>query len=196
MSSGVADTGVRGTNRSLREFARLAAPVSAVVTVGGILLAAYVFNATSSFQWSGDFDQFGVLRHYSIALGSLFALIFLWPVWETTGNRIQQTGVVALGIGLLITGGANALGAIGIRAGEWAIIGLLLLYPVGLLVFGGGDLYGGLRRRGGTSLLIGGLYVASLGLTVSQQGDTVLTYFISFVLLSAWLLVVYLALRR
>lgn len=195
MSSGVAETGVGGTDYSLRELARLAGPGSAVVTVGGILLAAYVFNATSSFQWSGEFDQFGVLRHYSIAIGSLFALILLWPVGETASNKIQQTGIVALGTGLVITRSANALGTIGIRSGDWAIIGLLVLYPLGLLVFGGGDLYGGLKQREVASLGPVGLYIATLAWTVSQEGDMVLTYFISFVLISAWV-VVYLALRK
>ena len=179
---------------TLRQGALLSGPAEAVVLIGGILLAAYVFTPTASFDWMGDVEQFGILRHYSIALGCFLGIVFLWPVWEDTTNTVQRVGLGLLGLGLAVTGGANALGAVGIRAGDWAIIGILLLIPLAFLVYGGGDIYAGSRRRGVKSLVIGLAYIGDLGLLFA--GYQLASYFLIFVLLSAWSVMMYLELQQ
>lgn len=49
------------TDWTPRWLALLAGPAEAVILVGGLLLAAYVFSPSPSFDWTGDLDQFGVL---------------------------------------------------------------------------------------------------------------------------------------
>lgn len=189
----------RSSGWTPRRAALLAGPLEAIVLVGGILLAAYVFSPTSAFDWTGDLDQFGVLRHYSIALGSLLGMAFLWPVWTDATTRLQRVGVIIFAIALSITAGANAFAAAGIRAGDWAIIGLVLLFPVALLVSGSGDVDAGYRQRGGTSLLLGGLYIVNVWLLLPKapapQGYELTFYVGSFVLVSIWALVMYVSLR-
>lgn len=175
-----------------RRMALLAGPAEAVVLVGGILLAAYVFTPTTSFDWMGELEQFGSLRHYSIALGCLLGLVFLWPIWAETTNTVQRVGVGLLGLGFLITGGANAMATVGTRAGDWAIIGILLLFPLALLVYGTGDVYAEMRRRGSKSLLLGLAYVVDLGLLFA--GYQLVSYVLVFVILSIWAVVMYLEL--
>lgn len=181
------------SGRTPRRLALLAGPAEAIILVGGILLAAYVFTPTSSFNWMGGLEQFGVLRHYSIALGCLFGLVFLWPVWAETTTMAQRVGIGLFGLGLLITGGANALAAGGMQAGDWAIIGILLLFPVALLVFGGGDVYAGMRNRGSKSLLLGLAYIVNLGLLFA--GYQLISYVTVFVIISVWAGMMYLELQ-
>lgn len=176
-----------------RRIALLAGPAATIVLIGGILLAAYVFSPASNFQWTGDLDQFGILRHYSIALGGLLGLVFLWPVWTDAGSHLQRAGIGIFAIGLGITVSANALAAAEIRAGDWAILGLVLLFPVALLVHGLGDVSAGYRRRGGISFLLGVLYSANIWLlfpaSPAPQGYELVFYVGSFVLVSAWIVV-------
>lgn len=180
-----------------RRLALLAGPAEALVLIGGILLAAYVLSPTLSFRWiGGDFSQFGVLRHYSIALGGLLGLVFLWPVWAEATNRIQRAGLSLFGIAWLITAGANALAAAGIRVGGWAILGLILLFPLALLAYGGGDIRAGHRQRGSASLLFGILYLGMVIISLGVVSGYELVYYVSaFVLVSVWTVMMYVALR-
>jgi len=177
-----------------RLLAGLAGPAEAITFVGGILLAAYVFSSAPSFDWTGNLEQFGIFRHYSIALGCIFGLVFLWPVWEDARTAVQRAGIGLFGLGFLISGGANAMATAGIRAGDWAVIGLLLLFPLALLVSGGGDVYAGERRRGLGSLILGLVYIGILGLLFS--GYQLIAYVGSFVILSVWAIVLYLEIER
>lgn len=180
----------RASDWAVRRMALLAGPAEAVVLISGILLAAYVFTPVSSFDWMGELEQFGILRHYSIALGSLLGLVFLWPLWTETSNTVQRVGIGLLGLGFVITGGANAMATVGIRAGGWAVIGILLLFPLALLVFGSGDMYAEMRRRGSKSLLLGLAYLINLGLLFA--GYQLISYVLDFVILSIWAVVIYL----
>lgn len=190
----------RASGWSPRRIALLSGAAEAIVLVGGILLAAYVFTPTQSFSWTGDLSQFGELRHHSIALGGLLSLLFLWPVWADATNRLQRFGVGVFGVAWIITASANALAAAGAEAGEWAVIGLILLYPVALLIYGGGDVYAGHRQRGSISLLLGVAYVVNLWLLFplppAPPGYELIFYVASFVLVSIWAAAMYLALRR
>lgn len=198
------DPEATATERSVaggpRRLSLLAGPAEAIVLVGGILLGAYVFSPTQSFDWAGDLEQFGLLRHQSLALWGLLGLVFLWPVWENATNRLQRAGSALFGIGFVITAGANALAAAGTRAGDWAIIGLVLLFPLALLLYGSGDLSAGRRQRGGTSLFLGGLYLVNLWLLLplppAPQWYTIISYVGSFVLVTAWAVLLYLSLRE
>lgn len=172
-----------------RRLALLAGPTAAIVLVGGILLAAYVFTPTPSFDWMGELEQFGVLRHYSIAIGCLLGLIFLWPVWTDAVNTFQRLAVGLFGLGFVITGGANAMAAAGVRAGDWAIVGLLLLFPLTLLLYGSGDVSAEARQRGGKSLLLGVAYLLILGLLFAVY--QLVSYVGAFVVLPAWAVAMY-----
>lgn len=190
----------RPHDRTPRRAALLAGPAQALVLLGGILLAAYVFTPTASFSWRGEVSQFGELRHQSIALGGLLGLVFLWPVWQNATNRLQHFGIGVFAIAWLITGGANALAVAGIGVGDWAVFGLILLFPFALLIYGGGDIYaGGNRRRGSMSLLLGGLYVLNVWLLLpfppAPGGYALIGYVGSFVLVATWALLMYLMLR-
>lgn len=181
-----------------RRWALLAGPAEAVILLGGILLAAYVLSPTSSFRWiGGDFSQFGVLRHYSIALGGLLGLVFLWPVWTEATNRVQRVGIGLYSIGWLITAGANAAATAGIRAGDWAILGLILLFPLALLVYGGGDIRAGHRQRGRASLLFGIVYLGIVLIPLFvASGYELISYASGFVLVSVWAVMMYVTLRE
>lgn len=176
------------TDWTPRRLALLAGPAEAVILVGGLLLAAYVFSPIPSFDWTGDLDQFGVPRHYNIALGGLLGLVFLWSVWAEATTRLQRAGVIAFAIGFVITASANALAGSGIRAGDWAVIGFVLLFPVALLVYGSGAVFAGHRQCGSTSLLLGGLYLINVWLLLPMpptlQGYELSFYVGSFVLVS------------
>lgn len=189
----------RPHDRTPRRAALLAGPAQALVLVGGMLLAAYVFTPTTSFSWTGEVSQFGELRHLSIALGGLLGLVFLWPVWQNATSRLQHFGIGVFAIAWLITGGANALAVAGIRVGDWAVFGLILLFPLALLIYGGGDVYAGNRRRGSMSLLLGGLYALNvwllLPLAPAPDGYALIGYVGSFVLVAVWALLMYLMLR-
>lgn len=188
----------RSSGWTSRRAALLAGPAEAIVLIGGILLAAYVVSPAPSFRWiGGDFSQFGMLRHYSIALGGLLGLVFLWPVWAETTNRIQRVGIGLFGIGWLITAGANALATAGIRAGGWAILGLILLFPLALFVYGGGDFRAGHRQRGSASLLLGSLYLGMVIVFLGVVSGYELVYYVSaFVVVSVWAILMFLALRE
>lgn len=188
-----ADGSSRTDGWTSRRLARLSGPAEAIVLIIGILLAAYVFTPTTSFNWVGELEQFGVLRHYSLALGCALGLVFLWPVWEDAISIIQQAGLGLLGLGLVITGGANAMGAVGIRAGDWAILGIILLFPLALLVYGGGDLRAGARKRGAKSLLLGIAYIGNIGLGFA--GYQLISYVGSFALISIWAVMMYFELQ-
>lgn len=172
------------------KLARLFGPATPIVFIAGFALAAYVFTPTASFDWVGELEQFGILRHYGLAIGCLFGLIFLWPVWRETAGRVQQVGLGLLGIGFLISGGANAMGAAGIRAGDWAIIGILLCFPLGLLVHGGGSIHRDARQLGSKSLLLGVLYVLDLSLLFA--GYQLISYVGTFLIVGMWTAAVYL----
>ena len=166
------------------QLARLFGPATLIAFIAGISLAAYVFTPTASFDWTGELEQFGILRHYGLAIGCLFGLIFLWPVWRETTGRVQQAGLGLLGLGFLISGGANAMATAGIRAGDWAVIGILLCFPLGLLLYGGGATYQGDRQHGSKSLLLGVLYVLTLGLLFA--GYQLISYVGTFVIVGLW----------
>lgn len=179
-----------GGNRTPRRLARLLGPATLITFLAGFLLASYVFTPTASFDWTGELEQFGILRHYGLALGCLFGLVFLWPVWNETTGRGQQVGLVLLGLGFLISGVANAMATVGIRAGGWAVSGILLAFPLGLLGYGGGAVYQGRRQHGGKSLLIGVVYLLILGgLFVGYQ---LVSYVGMLLTVGVWATVVYL----
>lgn len=196
------DPGATATDRprslTLRRGALLAGPAKAVVLIGGISLAAYVLSPAPSFRWiGGGFSQFGVVRHYSIALGGLLGLVFLWPVWAEATTRMQRVGIGLFGIAWLITAGANTLAVAGIRAGAWAILGLILLFPLALLIYGGGDIRAGHRQRGSASLLLGIVYLGMVIVSLGVVSGYELVYYVSaFALVSVWALVMYLSLRK
>jgi hypothetical protein len=187
-------TGVVKRLRTPQQLARLLGPTTLLTFVVGFVLAAYVFTPTATFDWTGELEQFGILRHYGLAIGCLFGLVFLWPVWNEATGRGQQVGLVLLGLGFLISGIANAMATVGIRAGDWAIIGIVLCFPLGLLVYGGGALYQGERQHGGKSLLIGVVYLLVFGgLFVGYQ---LLSYVGMLVTVGVWATVVYFDLSR
>lgn len=190
---GGADGAGRTADWTPRQLARLSGPAEAIVLIVGILLAAYVFTPTSSFNWVGELEQFGVLRHYSIALGCLLGVVFLWPVWEDATSIVQQVGIGLLGLGLVITGGANGMGAVGIRAGDWAILGIILLFPLAFLIYGGGDVRAGARQRGAKSLFLGLAYIGNIALGFA--GYQLVSYVGSFVIISIWAVMMYLELQ-
>lgn len=171
------------------KFARLLGPSTLIVFFAGFVLASYVFTPVASFDWTGELEQFGILRHYSLAIGCLFGLIFLWPVWDGVTGWIQQVGIGLLAFGFLISGVANGMATVGIRAGDWAILGILLGFPLGLLVYGGGGVYQGARRHGGKSLLLGVVYLLMFG--VLFAGYQLLSYVGMFVTVGVWTAVVY-----
>lgn len=179
----------RGEGWTAKQLARRLGPASLIVFIAGFALAAYVFTPVASFDWTGELEQFGVLRHYGLAIGCLFGLIFLWPVWADSLGRIQRVGLGLLGLGFLVSGVANGMGAAGIRAGDWAIIGILLGFPLGLLVYGGGGVYQGARRQGAKSLLLGVVYLGMFGLLVA--GYQLLSYVGMFLTVGVWAAVMY-----
>jgi hypothetical protein len=157
--------------------------------VAGFILAAYVFTPTATFDRAGELEQFGILRHYGLAIGCLFGLVFLWPVWDKTNGRGQEVGLVLLALGFLISGVANAMATVGIRAGDRAIIGILLCFPLGLLVYGGGTAYQNGRRHGGKLLLLSVVYLLMVGLLFA--GYQLPSYVGMFVTVGVWATVVY-----
>lgn len=72
----------------------------------------------------------------------------------------------------------------GTRAGAWAVIGILLCFPLGLLLYGSGATYQGDKQHGTISLLLGGLYVLSLGLLFA--GYQLISYVGMFVIVGVW----------
>lgn len=72
----------------------------------------------------------------------------------------------------------------GIRAGDWAVIGILLCFPLGLLLYGGGATYQGDRQHGSKSLLLGVLYALTLGLLFA--GYQLISYVGTFVIVGIW----------
>lgn len=179
--------------RTAVQLARLAGPATLIAFIAGIILAAYVFTPTESFNWMGELEQFGILRHYGLAIGCLFGLIFLWSVWQETTERGQYVGLGLLALGFFISGIANAMATAGIRVGDWAIIGLLLFFPLGLLLYGGAVVYGGARRHGSKSLLLGVLYAFALALLFA--GYQLVSYVGMFVIVGIWAAVMYRDLR-
>lgn len=176
-------------NRANQELTTLLGPATLIAFVAGFVLASYVFTPTATFDWTGELEQFGILRHYGLAIGCLFGLVFLWPVWNETTGRGQQVGLVLLGFGFLISGVANAMATAGIRAGGWAVIGIMVGFPLGLLVYGGGAVNQGRRQRGGKSLLLGVVYLLMFGgLFVGYQ---LLSYVGMFLTVGVWTTVVY-----
>jgi len=181
-------TEVVGRSPTPRQLARLLGPTTLITFVAGFVLAAYVFTPTATFDWTGELEQFSILRHYGLAIGCLFGLVFLWPVWNETTWRGQQVGLVLLGLGFLISGVANAMAAVGIRAGGWAIIGIMLCFPLGLLVYGGGAIYQGERQHGGKSLLLSVVYLLMFGGLFA--GYQLLSYVGMLVTVGVWATVV------
>lgn len=178
-----------GDDWTAAQLARLLGPSTLIVFLAGFVLASYVFTPVASFDWTGELEQFGILRHYGLAIGCLFGLIFLWPVWDETTGWIQRAGLGLLGFGFLISGVANGMATLGIRAGHWAIVGILLGFPLGLLVYGGGSVYQGARRHGGKSLLLGVVYLLLFGLLFA--GYQLLSYVGMFMTVGVWATVVY-----
>lgn len=174
-------------------LARRLGPATLLVFIAGFVLASYVVTPTATFDWTGELEQFGILRHYGLAIGCLFGLIFLWPVWDEASGWGERAGLGLLGLGFLISGVANGMATVGIRAGDWAIIGILLGFPLGLLTYGGGAIYQGGRRHGGKSLLLGVLYLLMFG--VLFAGYQLLSYVGMFLIVGIWAAVVYLDLE-
>ncbi len=172
-----------------RRLARLFGPITLITFVGSFVLAAYVFTPTAAFDWTGGLEQFGILRHYGLAIGCLFGLAFLWPVWTETTGRVQQVGLVLFGLGFFISGIANAIASVGIRAGAWAIIGVMLCFPLALLVYGGGAIYQNRRQHGWKYLLLAIIYILMFGGLFA--GYQLLSYVGMLVTVGIWTTVVY-----
>lgn len=175
--------------RTQGQLTRLLGPATLIAFIAGFVLASYVFTPTATFDWTGELEQFGILRHYGLAIGCLFGLVFLWPVWDETTGRGQQVGLVLLGFGFLVSGVANAMATVGIRAGDWAVIGIMLGFPLGLLVYGGGAVYQGRRQHGGKSLFLGVVYLLMFGGLFA--GYQLLSYVGMFLTVGIWATAVY-----
>lgn len=168
----------------------------AVAFVGGTVLASAM---GPSVQWAEHgFNELGSILHGSVIVGSLFGMVFLWPVWEDATHVVQRAGIGLFGLALSMMVGVNAAEIAYAElpvAAEFLGLGFLFVLPLALVVHGIGDVVAGVRRRGFAVLVVWIGYFSAWVYSFQIRTVTVLIGFVWFAFVSAWALVQYASLR-
>lgn len=192
-SNGSGDGDLRA--HTISRLAIVGAPATAVLWIGGTLLAVFLFP---SFDWTTNAlaevgrsgESTAPIFDASLFLGSLFGLVFLGSVVAPRIDRVRQVGLGLMGLLMFLVGA----GQLGIQQPWFLVVVLAMIFgfPLAIAFYGTGEVFAGNFRLGVLSFWLGLIHLLAWDILSNLlEFSSAIPTFLTIVLFSVWIMAMY-----